>query len=659
MAQTKSKSNVDQAGDLAIELFLFGTREFEDCTVDQLVNLAMVAKDAYENSGTTLMEDNQYDQLERYIQLAHPEDDVTEIVGSKVRGQAVSLPFVMPGLIQVHEGELNKWTRTHPIATSYALTDKLDGNSVELIYDKNGKFTAAFTRGDVVEGKDITRHLLQVTNFPKQLSKGARIQAVRAEIILPRDDFENVNTIAKRAQPYKNPRNMVAGLMNATESDPKVLERLSVVAYEILDNPTMHKATQLSILSIEQFEIPSLLLIAEEPDDQFLAEYLNTRRKQSRYELDGIVIDINEEETRKQLTRPSDKLEPGYARKYKVADASNMAIATVKNVHWAVSKTAYLKPRIEIEPVELVGVTVTYATGFNAKFVHSNKIGPGAKIQITRSGDVIPFVTRTVEPSTIVDYQQWFKGELSKYGTWEWTETLVDVYLTSDHPDIAIEKAISFFTAVDVDGLREGNIRKLFDVQIDSVAEIIKCGWDVMVSTLGENGKKIHDQINEKLNPIDLPLLMGASGLFGRGIGTRKLRKLWEKSQGDRSIFTDYQRIVNTEGFSDTTAAAVFKGYPLYLEFEKEVGNYIAIGKYIGANSDGELSGQIFVFTGFRDADLKKKVEDCGGTLADAFSSKTTCVVAKDPSDTSGKLKKAREKGIRIISITDLEKLLE
>lgn len=646
--ETQAIFDAMDAIQLRNELFLLGTRTFDDCEVKELRNLALAAKDAYYNTDQPILSDDQYDAVERYIAVSSPADDVTNIIGSDVRGGAVPLPFSMGGLTQVYEGEVQKWLHKCGLNDRYLLiSDKLDGNSVELIYDANGNFTAAFSRGDGFEGADITRHLKQMS-FPKIVNNG--IQAVRAEIILRKAKFEHVLQIAKRT--YKNPRNMVAGLMNASTSNPEVLVELSVVAYEIMNRPHDPKEDQFIDLVANGFEVPKYVVWKgfDATDDQ-LTHLLKIAREDSFYEIDGIVIEALDKDLRETLKPSTETLEPEYARKYKVADASNMAIAEVVAIHWGVSKNGYLKPRVEIKPVDLVGVTVTYATGFHAQFIHSNRIGPGANIRITRSGDVIPFITQVVEPMTTPNYDAWFTRELNILGDWEWTDTMVDAYLISDHPAVALEKANFFFETIGVDLLREGNLTKLSEEGFNTPYDIIQMNERQLRQILGENGSKIYNNITAKLTNVEPHILMAATGYFGRGVGRKKLKKLLEASSGDEAIFLNYDAICSTEGFQAKTAQRVMAGYKPYREFVTALREKVSFKAFDAASGDGEgdLAGQVFVFTGIRDKDLERRIIARGGTIGDSFTSKTTCVIAKDPNENSGKLKKARDKGIGVV----------
>jgi len=368
-------------------------------TTEDIIEALQVADDAYHNTSTPIVPDSVYDALRQYAEKAFPDNTYFLGIGSSVRGGKVDLPFKMGSLNQVYEGDTVKWVEKHNLQNEeIVITDKLDGVSCALIYDNTGKLQIAYSRGDGTQGADITRHVVKIPSVPKQLAlKGPA--KVRAEIIIKIDNFPKMAQHKTRAGvPYKNPRNMVAGLMNSSTNPEGVYQYIDCVAYELLDD-VCDKAEQIEILEQCGFLTPyTMVKIGRFLDDTRLTDYLNDRRSLTEYEIDGIVLDVNSQKLRAKINPTKDTLNPEYAVKFKVADASNMAVARVINVEWNISKDGFLKPRVQIEPIELKGVTIQYATGFNARFIYDNKIGPGAKVRISRMGDVIPNIIDVVEP---------------------------------------------------------------------------------------------------------------------------------------------------------------------------------------------------------------------------------------------------------------------
>jgi len=371
---------------------------FVDASLQELVDALTRADDLYHNGEEPIVEDNVYDIAKRYAYSHNPAHVYFTGIGSDVRGGKVKLPFQMGSLDQVYEGEIEDWVSKNNLQSAMILiTDKLDGTSAMIIYGDDGELQIAYSRGNGLEGADITRHIKQIASVPNKVS-GPMV--VRAEVIIAKPKFNPLKSVQKRSSgdDYKNPRNAVAGIMNSKTNKTAAYQYIDVVAYEVVGN-NWSKEGQLELLNREGFIIPGYALWAgDDFNDSYLTDYLNRRRDTSQYELDGVVLDANAEDVRSRMNPTKTTLNPAYAIKYKVASTDNIKNVRVVEVEWNVSKHGYLKPRVRIEPTEMMGVTIQHATGFNAKFIKENGIGPGAIVKITRSGDVIPLILSVIEP---------------------------------------------------------------------------------------------------------------------------------------------------------------------------------------------------------------------------------------------------------------------
>ena len=447
----------------ASQEILSGEREPSE---DVLVHILSEASDLFHNGveDESFLTDAQYDELEKMLRALNPKNKFLAAVGSDVRGGKVDLPHPMGSLDQVYEGETLKWVQANGWEDEdFIISDKQDGTSALNCHGKSGELRIAYSRGNGFQGADITRHMKRIGSFPRALDiMDLEDHDVRLEVIMADSAFANMKAKAEAegGRVYKNARNYVAGRMNASESPQDFYDNVKVIATSIVA-PLMSKSDQFAILAKAGYEVtPYTKVKGRDLTDEFLIKYLTERREKSPTAIDGIVIDLDNLEIVEGLTRNSSSINPISSKKFKVGSDDNVAIATVKEVHWNPSKAGYLKPRVEIDPVDLVGVTITYATGFNAKFIRDNKIAPGAKIQITRSGDVIPFIQKVVEPAA-----QWAEPQESEFGPLEWTDGQVDLVMTdtSNNKSVQLEviNAIFGFTGLDVPHLREGSNEKL------------------------------------------------------------------------------------------------------------------------------------------------------------------------------------------------------
>ena len=170
-------------------------------------------------------------------------------------------------------------------------------------------------------------------------------------------------------------------------------------------------------------------------------------------------------------------------------------------------------------------------------------------------------------------------------------------------------------------------------------------------------GRKVFQGLRDKLTNIPLYELMGSHSAFGRGVGVRKMKKLYEAFDGDMTKCASVPNILVVEGFEQKTASKIAAGYPKFQEFLKKIKKYVTIAPY-QSKKGGSMNGQTFVFTGFRSSELEKAIEDKGGKMGSAVSGKTTYLVAEDKDSKSGKAVKARALGVKVIGQADLIKML-
>ncbi len=632
---------------------MFEEQSFDMYDVEILVEILTKSDDLYHNDEEPFLPDVQYDFLRQYTERLDPSNVYFTGVGSDVRGGKVKLPYAMGSLDQVQIGEITDWVGNWGLQDELVvMTDKLDGTSAMVIYNKTGDLQIAYSRGNGVEGADIYRHISKLRSVPKKVDSA---MVVRGEVIIEQATFPFLckEVQRKSGKPYKNPRNAVAGFMNSKTTNEIVYNYIKFVAYQVVGSERS-KQDQLRELEKMGFEVPhSLAVRGKALTDRQLANHLNVRRQASVYEIDGLVLDVDSVTKRSEMNPTRDTLNPAYAIKYKVADAENVAYPTVIGVEYNLSKHGFWKPRVNIEPIELGGVTIEYATGFNAKFILNKGIGPGAVIQITRSGDVIPFIQRVVTPA---DPQM-------PSGVWEWTENEfgenVDAKVANpdDYDEVIIKRMTSFFTKIDAPMLKQATVQLLFEEGYSSISEIINASKSELVGVIGENGNKVFDGLREKLTGIPLYKIIGAHS-SQRGIGVRKMKKL-QKALGQDGLYkcNDASIIATVDGFDTKTAEYTMKVISKFVDFFADVRDLVTIAEEETTGS--VLANEKICFTGIRDKELEAKIESLGGTIQSSVSGKTTILIAKNPDSTTGKPKKARALGIKIMGVDEFKEMLD
>lgn len=614
--------------------------------------------DRFYAEGCPVVTDEHYDSLKLESQKRWPKNEYFRGQGAPVtvKGRKVKLPYPLGSLNQRYPDDIEAWVEKYNLKDkAIVLTDKLDGISCLLVY-KYGKLDQAFTRGDGYEGQDILRHVEHVASVPLTVDSNVELLAVRAELIMKKATF-----IGRHLGQYKTARNMVAGVFNRTEPQIDELRDVDLVAYEIIDYKgegivwPQSKADYIQHLYDLGFNVPpSFETTYIRLNDESLVSYIQQVKQLSAYDLDGVVITVDDW-FNVETQSTSSSLNPEHSVKYKLV-ASDY-ITTVVAILWDPSKGAIWKPRIQIEPIEIDGVTITYVTGINARFIRDSGLGKGAVIAVRRDGDVIPGVARVITPVE-PDLPEGTEGI-----DWEWSqndkgEQVEIVLLDSKNPKVIFKQVLSFFTSLEVDNLKEGSLRTLFDrYELDgtgytSILHLI-CDLSVieLEQAIGANGKKIYNSLHKKLETMNMPLLLGSLNYMGAGFGVRKAKALFEQVDYTELWNMTVEQIATLHGFDVKTATNIVKGLPQFSEFLVQFKDYVKFAQPVEPVGEA-LTGCIVVFTGFRDKTLQTAIEGLGGKVGSSVSGKTTHLLAsgKSISEGSSKMDKAREKGVKVMT---------
>jgi len=640
----------------SLALELFDDQSFDEFDVDVLIGVLMETDGLYTNDeAESYITDAQYDFLYQFVYAQAPTDEYFLGVGSEIRGEKIKLPFTMGSLDQVPQGAMPEWLNKYNLTAEgefIVISDKLDGASGMVVYDLEGPLQIAYSRGNGTEGADITRHMRKMQNCPQTVDNGGQPLTVRGENIFEFSSFPFLqkNFFRKDGKRYKNPRNMVAGVMNAESKEDALYDYVKFVAYEIVGSE-LSKQEQFRRLEELGFEVPhSLAKRGCELSDEYLTGYLEVRKENSIYEIDGIVLDVDGAEKRAEMNPTRDTLNPAFTIKYKMN--TDVCDITVIDVEYNPSSHGYWKPRVNLQPTEMGGVTVSWATGFNAAFIRDNNIGAGAVLRVTRSGDVIPFIMSVVTPA---DEAQLPPDEYAYHWTVNTVGKEVDAVLDNpnDLPVVAVKRMVKFFEKIDAPLLKMGNVEKLVTAGY-SKEQVIRATEEALVGDLGKNGTKVYEGLRKKLADIPLYKIMGAVSTE-RGMGVRRMKKI-QDAFGRDGLYgcTSMHKIMGVEGFDEITATMALNVIDDFKDFFADVQDYVTIAEEVEVG-DG-LAGQKICFSGIRDKELAAVIESQGGVVASSVSGKTTLLVTKDVNSTTGKPQKARDLGIEIIDIEEMRR---
>lgn len=640
-----------------LEIFLSDPYDFIiNASIDDLIEIAKQADIAYYNNDEPIISDNEYDLIvDRIKEIdptnpylskpAHTQIQLTDTITDK---EKAVLPYSM-GSMDKHkpgdEHQIEKYKKEFP--APWILSDKLDGVSALYILNHDSE-SELYTRGTGKIGTVVT-NLIPLINIAKPKVK--RRIAIRGELIMSKRNFE------KYADKMANARNMVAGIVNAKTINKNRAKDIDFVAYEMID-PWDTYINQYKELTRLKFNVVYHILVDTLNN---LTDILRDRRENSPYECDGIIVAHNAPRQRSLSDTPE------YAFAFKDNAGLAFGYVIVKEVEWNVSKDRYLKPTLKFDPIKLSGVKIKSITGFNAKYILENCIGPGAKLKIVRSGDVIPYILNVEEPSTSRT------PDLPPLDTYEWNETEVDIIAIEESEQHRVKELVFFCTNMKIKNLSEGNIKKMIDVGIDTIPKLLSVTKKKLESVEGFKEKmasKIYEEIKSKLETASLLDFMVGSNCFGRGIGSKKIKKILEEipdiiyqyiEQNDHVLIN---KIVEIDGFDTITATRFINGMQKFLNLLKDIPdvmqNRIILDVFTEEEQLGnELEGAKVVFSGFRNKDWEKIVESLGGQVTTVVSKKTTLLVTRKAdieANKNDKLLKAKEYGVKIMSQEEFEK---
>lgn len=600
----------------------------KDLSIKQLDTLIRLSNEAYYEKSKPFIPDMVYDIVKDELANRNPNHPTLKKVGHPVTKNKVKLPHYMGSLDKIKPDNADKWLSKNK--GPYLVSEKLDGASLELIGSKKS-WLHLYTRGKGTIGKDAT-NLIPHLKLPKPKDID-----VRLEIAMSKSNFKHFE------EEYENARNLTSSLGTAKKVNIKAIKRSDIIAHEILRPAGLKPSRQYSILKKLGFNVPQHKVFKELTANK-LNSIFEKRRESAKFTIDGLVIALDKP------YKPVKSGNPKYMVSFKSYYADQIAVTKVITVEWNKSKYGLLKPRIELEPVRVSGVTIKFVTGNNARYIVENGLGPGAVVEILRSGDVIP---------KIIKVKRRVKPQLPAI-PYIWDENEVDIHLKDKKSDPVVhaKKVNSFFRAIGVEFFSQKLVQRFIESGLNSIFKIVSAPKSAFLKVPGVKEKlatKIRNNIDSAINGIEMSTLMYASGKFPKDMGTKRFKAILKKYPD--IIKKDYptnlliDMIIQIPGFSNKIANRFVEGLPKFRKFLATMpSNIKVITKKEPKKSSNRLSDITVVFTGFRDKELIKKIESNGGTVGSGVNKNTSILLVEDLNVDSTKAKKARELGIKIMT---------
>ena len=533
-------------------------------SVEELTHMLTEAINNYyasEFKENTLLTDNEYDILREYILTKDPTNKVAleQHTQVKLDNTKVKLPYEMWSMdkIKPDTSALDKFKQTYK--GPYVISAKLDG--VSALYSTENDQANLYTRGDGKYGH-LINHLIPFLKLPTEKNI-----TLRGELMIKEELFK-----LKYKGQFSNSRNFISGLVNRktlTQLEEQILEDIDFVTYEVLmpqnltPSQQYNKAVELNTISVLNIQSISY----DELTNDYLSSKLLEYRTSYNYSIDGIIcIDDN--------VYPRVSKNPDHAFAFKMVLTDQEIEAKVVDVLWTVSSNGLIKPRVQFEPVTIGGVSITYATGFNAKFIKDNNIGLGALVKLIRSGDVIPYIAEVLVPA-----QAPLMPNSTEY-EYIWNSTNTDIILVNNKTDPrVIEKTIiKFFKDLEVEGLGDKNVKKIIASGANTIEKIINASIEDLMKVEGFKQKmasKIHDSIKTQVKKASVAQLASASNIFGQGFAEKTINTILEAIPNiltsDLAEEEKVAQITAIKGFADKTARQFVKSIAQFNSFMEKI----------------------------------------------------------------------------------------
>jgi DNA ligase (NAD+) len=561
------------------------------------------------------------------------------------------------------------------VPLEYSCELKYDGASISITYE-NGKLKRAVTRGDGVQGDDVTNNIKTIKSIPLKL-KGNFPDTfdVRGEIILPFAGFEKMNQelIEIGELPYSNPRNTASGSLKLQDSAEVAKRPLDCLLYFIIGNKLPFKSQFEGLETARNwgFKVPKEAKLAHSLEEVFeYIDYWDEHRHNLPYETDGVVIKVNSFQHQDELGFTAKS--PRWAIAYKFK--SEQVSTRLNSISYQVGRTGAITPVANLEPVQLAGTVVKRASLHNADQIEKLDIRIGDTVFVEKGGEIIPKIIAVdlskrpdnSEPTKYITHCPECQTELIR-GEGEANHYCPNFY---GCPPQIIGRIQHFISrkAMDIEGLGGETVALLFNNGlVHNYADLYELTVEQILPLERMAQKSAENLIRGVENSKNIPFERVLYALGIRFVGETVAKKLAKHYKNiDALSQASLMDLVLVDEIGERIAQSVIDFFENQenrniIDRLKIYGVQFETIEIINPNATNKLAGKTFVVSGvfeqFSRDDLKKAIEDNGGKVGSSISAKTDYVVA-GANMGPAKLEKAVKLNIPILSETDFQKLI-
>ena len=646
----------------------------------ELIEVLDKAAKAYYADSAEIMSNAEYDELYDELENLEKETGIV-LAGSLTKKVGYEVLSSLPK--KAHKEPRLSLAKTKEVAELESflgdkegiLMWKLDGLTIVLTYE-NGELIEALTRGNGEIGEVVTENARFFENIPLVIPyKGSLM--VRGEAIIKYSDFNRINDeITDVAEKYKNPRNLCSGSVRQLSTEVTASRNINFIVYEDLEGGEKFKTRveELNYLESLGFTVVDHPLVTR---DSLEAEVRTYEKRIKSYDIpsDGLVLQFNDIAYGNSLGKTAKFPRHSIAFKWKDETAETI----LREIEWSASRTGLINPVAIFDPVELEGTTVTRASVHNVSIMRGLKLGVGDKIKVYKANMIIPQILENLTGSDAEEVPEFCPvcGGRTELKDEEGVQTL---YCTN--PD-CMAKKIKLLThfvsrdAMNIAGLSEMTLEKFVgENMIHELSDVFKLsGHREKIVSLEGFGEKSYNNLIEsidKARETTAVRVLYSLGIANIGLATAKLVCRFFDNDIERITKAKPDELTQIDGVGEVMAG-VFADYfnkdenlrtLEHLLLEVHIENAEANANDEGSSEGGNtISGLTFVVTGdvekFKNRrELSDFIESKGGKVTGSVTGKTDYLINNDLTSNSGKNKKAKELGIKIISENEFLELV-
>tara|TARA_B110000259_G_scaffold44897_1_gene52036 strand:+ start:1086 stop:3077 length:1992 start_codon:yes stop_codon:yes gene_type:complete len=556
----------------------------------------------------------------------------------------------------------------------YTCELKYDGASISLSY-VDGKFVKAITRGDGIQGDDVTANIKTIPTVPLVL-QGNFIKNfdIRGEIVMPIEGFKKLNSkrLSNGEEPFKNPRNTASGSLKLQDSKEVSKRPLECLLYSVVESSGTIKS-QFESLEIAKkwgFNVSNEIKLVKSIEEVFeFIKYWEFNRNNLPFEIDGVVIKVNDTNQQNELGFTSKF--PRWAISYKFKPEQSSTI--LKNISYQVGRTGSITPVANFEPIDLAGTIVKRASLHNSDFINKMDIRINDTVFVEKGGDIIPKIVKvdlskrsvSSEKTIYINHCPECNSELKR------NEDEANHYcLNFNFCQPQVSGRIQHFIsrkAMDIDGLGAETVNLLVENNlIKNYSDLYRLKIEDVIGLERMAQKSSENLISGVLLSKEISFDRVLYGLGIRHVGVTVAKKLaYHYNNIDALMCASYEDLETVDEIGGKIAESV-------INFFATQENIMIINnlKFYGLNfqissskiiKSDKLLGSMFVVSGvflqFSRDELKLEIEKNGGKVKSSISAKTSYVVAGDNMGPSKRLK-AESLNVPIISEDDFIQMI-